>query len=214
MDNRWTSTPNLATVSPHLPSLENLANQTGGVYHSTIALIPAYNVGFTNFVAGNETVRNELPGVITEIIMPVLDQIAKEQTTSRFAGHYTSTKTNSSLTLTTSGDDAGLKIMQWINNGVNVMELFSADVPNLVWRILPNQLYDDENHIGFTSLYESATLPPAEGDPFFACPTWLDVDELTYGNIALGQMTFSLDSSEKASAVELRALRKTLERQS
>lgn len=90
---------------------------------------------------------------------------------------------------------------------------FEQDLqPNLDFRILPNQL-NTGNQIGFTSFYQSAMPPPKNGTFFWNCPGWVDVDELTFGNIPLGQMVFNVDENGMAISVEARAFRTTLQRQ-
>ena len=186
------------------------------MYHSFLALVPAYNFGAAALIAGDESVRTDSPKVLFDAILPVLDEVAQDQAASNFAGHYASNQANSSLTITTSGVESGLKVTQWISNGVDILgELIEPQIPNLVFRIIPNQLYgDDDSRVGFTSFYESATPPPANNDPVFTCIGWFDVDELLNGNIPLGQMVFDIDDHGKASAVQLRALRATLEKRS
>ena len=198
----------------YAPLLPTSLISLGGDYHSLFVLVPTYNIGFTLLTAGNEDVRNTLLNSIVDNVLPVIDQIARDQASSRFAGHYTSSQGNSSLTVTTEGHQTGLKITQWISNGVDIFGFFKEVVPNIAFRLLPNQLLDGDGKVGFTSYYMSATPPPANGTWLFNCPGWFDVDELTYGNIPLGQMVFNVSGIGKATAVDLRALRTTLKRSS
>ena len=161
----------------------------------------------------SSAVRDELPLVLGETVLPIIDQIAKEQAAKNFAGHYTSKETNSSLTLSTGGNQTGLKVTQMTNNGVDVYEFFESLRPSMVWRLQPNQLNYGDAKVGFTS-YQTSATPPSLDATLLACSGWFGVDELTYGNIPVGQMAFDVDSSGKATAVNLRGLRTSLERAS
>ena len=141
-----------------------------------------------------------------------MDQIARDQTEKSFAGTYTSDQTNSSLTLTTGGNQTGLKITQLISNGVDLFSYVSILTPDLVWRIMPNQLNYADQKIGFTSFYTSAVPSTSTETTIFTCQGWVDVDELAYGNIPIGQIVFGVDGNGKAQTVDLRGLRTTLKR--
>ena len=143
----------------------------------------------------------------------MLDQIAKDQAEAKFAGTYASKAANSSLTLTTAGSETGLQVTQLISNGVDLLSFFSSILPNLVWRLQPNQL-NYGGKVGFTSYQSSVGTSNASGQAVLTCSGWFDVDGLTYGNIPTGQMIFQVDDSGKAQSVDLRALRVTLDKQS
>ena len=213
MANQWTFTPKVATVSELSTSFTDEANFEGGDYHTLLALVPQYNFGITLLEAGAGEVRDNAPDVLANTILPVIDQIARDQAESTFAGHYASAQGNSSLTVTTAGSDSGLKVTQWISNGVDIFAFLKKIVPDIVFRLQPNQLIDDDGKVSFTSYYSSSTPPPEDASFVFRCPGWFGVDGITYGNIPLGQMVFDVDESGTASAVELRSLRITLERQ-
>ena len=189
----------------------------GGVYHTFFGLSPYHDIGFTLLTAetlSNSAVRNELPFSLIETVLPVLDEVAKDQTETNFAGRYSDKATNSSLTLTTGGSQTGLKITGWISNGVDLYAFLAPQVPNLVWRLLPNQLDYSDKQVGFTSYYASAAPPNATANTLEECAGWFDVDELTYGNIPLGQIVFDVDGSGKATTAHARALRAIYKRES
>jgi hypothetical protein len=142
----------------------------------------------------------------------VIDDIAKKQAAAKFAGRYVSTATNSSLTVSTNSADSGLIVTEWISNGADLWGFFNSVVPNLVFRLLPNQLFSG-NKVGFTGFYESPEAP-SNGTWYWQCPGWVDVDEFTFGNIPIGQMVFEVGSDGKAASVDVRALRITLTRDS
>jgi hypothetical protein len=190
-----------------------------GIYHSFFGLIPDYDIGFTVLTAATPTsdngdVRAEVPVIVWDAVLPVVDQIARDQAEKSFAGTYTSDQTNSSLTLTTGGSQTGLKVTQLISNGVDLFSYSSILTPNLVWRLMPNQLNYGDGKIGFTSFQTSAVPSTSRETTIFTCPGWIDVDELVYGNIPMGQIVFVVDGNGKAQTVDLRGLRTTLKRKS
>ena len=159
-----------------------------GVYHSFFGLIPDYDIGFTVLTATASTseptdVRDEVPLTLWDAVLPVLDQIARDQTEKNFAGTYTSKHSNSSVAVTTSGNQTGLKVTQLISNGVDLYGYLATITPNLVWRLMPNQLNYGDRKMGFTSFYESAVPSTSPETTIFTCLGWVDVDELVYGNI-------------------------------
>ena len=114
----------------------------------------------------------------------MVDEIARDQAEANFAGTYTSTATNSSLTLTTGGNQTGLKVTELISNGVDLFSYFTSTVPNLVWRLQPNQLSygNQDQKVGFTS-YQTSEVPPSNprDDSIFQCGGWIEVDAITFG---------------------------------
>ena len=220
MVNLLTCIPRLAIVCLHSKrAAQSALIQAGGVYATAFFLVPQYDFGFTVLTATNPgtvsgaVVRNDLPNKIVDIILPVLDAIAKEQSGSTFGGHYTSTTGNSSLTVGADRSNTGLIVTQWVSNGVDMIgKLFTLAGPDVVLRIVPNQIDYGNNKVGFTGYYIASTPPATNGTFYLQCPGWLDVDELTYGNIPIGQMVFDLGSDSKAATVELRAFRTSLER--
>lgn len=156
------------------------------ISHSFFGLISDYNIGFSVFTAvastaASESVRDDLPGPIWDAILPVIDQISRDQAASNFAGTYTSKQTNSSLTLSTAGNQTGIKVTKLISNGVDLLSYFNELAPDLVWRVVPNQLSSGDGKIGFSSFYEGAAPEASSDNTFLYCPGWIDVDEVTYG---------------------------------
>jgi hypothetical protein len=87
-------------------------------------------------------------------------------------------------------------------------------MPNMVWRLQPNQLNYGDQKVGFTSYQISAVASNSSEQSLFTCPGWFDVDPYTYGNIPLGQMVFDINDSGVAKSVDLRALRVSLDKES
>lgn len=200
-----------------------LTCRIGSSYHTLLAVIPSYNIGFTvntaqdigGTASGDALLFGGIPDFLFSTMLPVIDDIAKEQAARNFAGHYTSSQGNSSLTLSTSGPYPGLSVTHWSSNGVDMLaaiqDLPQVGTPNITWRIMPNQLYSGDK-VGFTSFYDSATPPVPDGEWYWPCQGWVFVDDLTYGNVPLGQMVFDVDKDGVATSVDLRGLRETLQK--
>ncbi|KAI0813263.1 beta-lactamase/transpeptidase-like protein [Xylaria sp. FL0064] len=187
-----------------------------GVYNSVIFLLPAYDFGFSilsaSSTAGGALV-GDLPNMIVNTLLPALETITKQQAAAKFAGRYTSDKTNTSITITTDGS-LGLRATEYIVNDVDllgsVFALFGADVE---FRLMPNQLYDSGTRVGFSAVYQPPTAVPPKDEFYWPCESWLDVDDFTYASVPLGLMAFDVNDDENATSVRLLALRETLLRQ-
>lgn len=97
------------------------------------SVFPDLNVGLTVLTAetlASSEVRSFLPFTLADVVLPILDEIAKDQASAHFGGHYSSKETNSSLTLTTDGSYSGLKVTQLISNGVNLFAFYSSAFPS------------------------------------------------------------------------------------
>lgn len=175
-------------------------------------LIPDYNFGMTLLAAsakGAYSLRENLPNLLVDKILPVLEKIAKKQAEANFAGTYWSTTSNTSVTITTDSRPA-LKVTKFISNGVDMLDkVFSLFGKPVDFRILPNNLYDG-NLIGFTGVYQGAVPPPRTGRFYGTCETWLDVDDFTWNNVPLGQFVFELDGCGKSMVLNLTAFEQSL----
>ncbi|KAK5719810.1 hypothetical protein LTR17_015099 [Elasticomyces elasticus] len=187
-------------------------------YSSFFALVPTYDIGITLMTAWDPAgtsggaVRDELPNQLLNALLPALDEIAKKQAVANFAGQYINPQTNSSITIGTDANPA-LKVTAWSYNGVDIFNnVLGSLAPDLDLRILPNELYQGSK-VGFTSYYQSAVPPSANGTWYLQCAGWIDVDELTVANLPLGQLVFTVGDEGKAMSVESRALRQVLSRQ-
>ena len=187
-----------------------------GVYHSLFALVPDYQIGFTVFTAADaqdlgSAVRDELPEMLAKPVIQAVDAVAKEQARANFVGTYRSRTSNSSITFTTD-ESSALRLTAWVNNGTDLYGTLVAPA-DIDFRILPNGLYGDgegARRVGFTSLY----VPPLPRKGWFgACANWASVDQFNFGNVPLGQFVFEVDASGRATGVESKALRVSMERE-
>lgn len=183
------------------------------VYHTLIALIPDYQVGFTVLTAADSEaqgsdVRNALPEKLAKTVIEAVDAVAKEQARENFEGTYCSRADNSSVTFTITEGGSALHLTGWVNNGTDLYgTAFGAG--EVDFRILPNGLYGDVSRMGFTGLYSP---PKQSGGWFGACANWASVDQIEYGNVPLGQFVFEVDVAGKAVGVVSEGMRVRMER--
>lgn len=183
-----------------------------GVYASLLFLIPDYNFGFSILTASTNAsgdIADNLPNTIIEHLLPALEEITKQQAHRNFAGHYTSDSVNSSVTIETD-DWPALHVTQYIANDVDLLSsVFGGD--EVDFRLVPNKIYSGRN-VGFTAVYQMPTEPLPEGEFYWPCESWLDIDDFTYASVPLGNVVFEVDDSGRACKLHLKALRETLQR--
>lgn len=183
-------------------------------------MVPAYDFGFTILTASatSSNAWEDLTNVIAAKILPVLEQVGREQAKKRFTGTYTSSTLNSSLTLVIDGQP-GLKVTQWISNGTDLKgTLFVDALLGSDFRLIPNELYGLESgKIGFTGVYQVPKTKASNNstDFFLECASWFGVSSLTYGNIGLEQFVFEINGGNgDARSVASKALRIEMDKSS
>lgn len=187
-----------------------------GVYSSVLALSPDHGVGFTILGAGKNTHESLAlaSDMVSAILIPALEQSAKNQAHQRFAGTYALANTNSSITLTTD-EGPGLLVTNWINNSSSMLTAFMAlngihDPSQLSIRLYPTGL-ESPGKISFRAVTPPA-LPPGIGPFTSSCITWVTLDSHVYGNVGIDEFVFNVDQSGNAVSVSPRALRTTLKK--
>lgn len=181
-----------------------------GAYSTTLALIPAYDLGITLLTAfdptgrAGATVRNTLPNHLVPALLAAAHDTARAQTVAAFAGTYTHRASNSSLTLSAPGAGLpGLRVTAWTLHGSDLYNSWLAPLaPNLDIRILPNQLYPSSSgRVGFSTKYSA---PRPTHDLFYGpCYGWVDVDQFMFAGRAVGGWVFDVDGETgRAVAVE------------
>lgn len=187
-----------------------------GVYSSVLALSPDHSVGFTILGAGDNSHESLAlaSDLVSAILIPALEQSAKNQAHQRFAGTYALANTNSSITLTTD-DEPGLLVTNWINNSSSMLTAFMVlngirDPSQLSIRLYPTGL-ESPGKISFRAVTPPA-LPPGIGPFTSSCITWVTLDSHVYGNVGIDEFVFNVDQSGNAVSVSPRALRTTLKK--
>ncbi|KAE8378493.1 beta-lactamase/transpeptidase-like protein [Aspergillus bertholletiae] len=182
-----------------------------GMYSSMLALSPEHDIGFTILAAGEST--TQAISLITDLtinsLIPALEDTAREEAKTQFAGEYSSA--NASIKIATD-DQPGLKVTEWANDSVDIMQLLGArlglqSASHLSVRLYPSGL-TASGRVGFRAVFQDTS----EGDSGIgpvtrACTTWSSVDSIIYGNVGMDEFVFGMDGSGKAVSVSPRALR-------
>ncbi|KAJ5375432.1 hypothetical protein N7517_007438 [Penicillium concentricum] len=187
-----------------------------GVYSSGLALSVDHGVGFTILSAGNNSHSSVAlaSDLISAILIPALEQSAKNQAHERFAGTYSLGTSNSSITITTD-NGPGLVVTNWINNSSNMFHAFMAlngmsDPSQLSIRLYPTGL-ESPGRISFRAVVPPA-LPSGIGPFTSSCFTWVTVDSHVYGNVGIDEFVFNLDQNGNVESISPRALHTTLQK--
>ncbi|KAJ5176050.1 uncharacterized protein N7482_001927, partial [Penicillium canariense] len=185
-----------------------------GTYSCVLALDPVHGAGFVLLGAGNNThVSLALASdLVSASLLPALDQAAKSQAHTRFAGTYADGVRNSSITITTD-DGPALVVTSWFNNGTNMFPSYMAlngitDPSMLSIRLYPTGL-ESPGQISFRAVIPPP-LPTGIGPFSSSCITWVTVDAQVYGNVGIDEFVFNLDKKRNAVSVSPRVLRTVL----
>jgi hypothetical protein len=183
-------------------------------YSSVLALDPDHVIGFNVLAAGSNTHETVAlaSDIVSESLLPALDQAAKNQANGRFAGTYALTTTNSSITIDTD-DGPALVVTNWINNGTDMFPSYMilygiSDRSQFSIRLYPTGL-QSPGQLSFRAVIP-LQFPPGIGPFTSSCITWATIDLQVYGNIGVDEFVFDFDESGNAASVSPRALRTIL----
>ena len=198
-----------------------------GYWGTLLVLIPDFQVGFSVLGAcGPDPATNPSGGVqpaiigdvIASTVFPALQKLAKQQAVDKYAGNYTAPASlgiNSTATLVADGLP-GLNVAKWISNGTSLttgsIGLISGSPANTISiRAYPSNLRSTAANGTSQVVFNLLAVPEtSSGDSgFFTadCDTWLGIDSLEYGGVALVQIVFDLDASGKVTSMGSPALR-------
>lgn len=226
----FTADPNLAVGAPWEISRSPTDRQswiytvTGGLglYSSSLALLPDYEVGFTVLAAGTgaSTSVDILSKMLPAIFVPALEIAAREEAQIAYAGTYGLAGVegaNSILTVVADDQKPGLGVTRWFNNGTDILQLLGwlratdgQTEGNISVRLYPTGLQsksDSIKKVSWRAVYDLLSAPSASGTDAGNCDSWCNVDGLTYGGVGIDEFVFELDRDGKATSVEPRALR-------
>lgn len=207
-------------------------------YHSTLVLVPEYEIGFVGLAAGapdsNGTnhaslIRTILKTLVGDVIMPAVEEQARIEAHSRFSGTYTNEAGNSSVVIEASGGHSGLIVRSLVNRGVSIVGPGSDEGP---WkpslhfggnytRLFPTTLktlsrspdsdYAYESRVGFRAAFHPQRfISGAVQDPCML--GWGNLDGVTYGKKAIDDWVFNMSEEGGATSVDIPMLRLSLER--
>ena len=192
-----------------------------GAYSTELVLVPDYEFGFVVLTASilGSNYTNGLVYLISEIIgsevLPVLEEVAKDQAKAAIAGSYAASNLNSSLKIT-ADNQPGLRVTQWVSNGTEILDTILPGGGNgtyVDFPLQPNQLYTG-NQIGFTGTYQQLPKHIYFGPLDVNCLSWPTVDTFIYGDVGIEEFVFEIDTTTgKATSVLPKALQIKLEKQ-
>ncbi|KAH7311435.1 putative secreted beta-lactamase [Stachybotrys elegans] len=221
----FTASPRMAAGAPWEIFRTEIKGRTvdmycknGGLlaYSTLFVLVPDFQLGFSILTASSLNGNGGLVWAISEMIsdtfLPALEDVAREQARAVFEGTYS----NGTSTLEIVVDEQpGLRVMNWTNNGEDVMEQITGITGDDVYvdfRLQPNGLYSG-NTVGFTGWFDVMPNQLVGGHFDLNCLKWGGVDGITHGNLGLGSFTFQVDSvAGRSVSIRSMALRNTLER--
>lgn len=190
-----------------------------GAYSSLLILDPDHNIGFSILTAGlksHPTVVG-LADLLTSSFIPAFEEAATEEAAQLYAGDYSTGSGNavSNITIATDPERPGLGMTKWYSNGSDMFATLKAlagvtdPSVNYSVRLYPNGV-SSKDKIAFRALFER--LPKVVDNGAFStdCLTWVDVDQIKYGNVALDDFVFELGKGGKVEAIDVRALRESL----
>ncbi|KAF1357019.1 beta-lactamase/transpeptidase-like protein [Delphinella strobiligena] len=195
-----------------------------GYYGAVLAIVPDYNAGFVINVAGPNyaALLAAASDIVADIYLPALEQAAKQQALTNFAGTYKSSMMNSTLVLEVDQAKPGVGLTKFISNGTDLLPLLAAlyanDGDTLDIRLYPSNLRtpagNGQTKVPFLALFADADYSTSTGifASTFSDGTWQVIDEWHYGNVGLDEFLFTLDEGGRAVSVSPRVLRTILGR--
>ncbi|KAF9241899.1 hypothetical protein DTO013E5_6874 [Penicillium roqueforti] len=190
-----------------------------GLYSSSIGLSPDHNAGFTVLVAGanSHAMTAQIGEMVADIMLPALDEVARNQAFERFGGTYALTSDSFNSSITVMADDGpGLVVSAWISNSVDMIESLMtlqgvADRSAIGIRLQPSGL-ETPGRISFLAVIYALPISEDAGPFIGSCFSWILLESMVYGNVGLPEFEFTLDHDGDATSLSPRALRVTLPR--
>ncbi|KAI0427892.1 beta-lactamase/transpeptidase-like protein [Xylaria sp. FL1042] len=203
-------------------------NKAGSInqYASLLVLLPDYDVGFDALLAGGwpGNANWNMADTIGPILLPALEAAAREQAEENYAGTYSSSSTNSSITLSTDPEKPGLGVDHWVSNGTDMMAVavqytLGSSVAGPSIRLFPTGLETSSGNggkkVAFKAMIENMEKTDHSESMFSTnCGTWVSQTVAVYADYPLDQFVFTLGEDGKAMSVVPLALRISLSKES
>ncbi|CZR51197.1 uncharacterized protein PAC_01072 [Phialocephala subalpina] len=211
------------TTSPN-DRLVDLYTKSGDLpgYSSVLVLSRDYDFGFSVLAAGPDaSVTSRLiAGLVQDAVFQSIEDSARSEASTNYAGTYTSSSTTLNSTVTISLDPSfpGLGVTTWISNGTDMLspqvEKASIAAPSV--RLYPSglerELGDGGKEVGFRAVFEDLKAGSIGGLFGNGCETWFGVDGTYWGAVATDEFLIRVGADGKAVSVTPRALRVELGR--
>ncbi|KAK4986748.1 hypothetical protein LTR66_007781 [Elasticomyces elasticus] len=195
-----------------------------GAYSSVIVLVPDYAAGFV-ILGAEGNVPNDLTvlaDIVSDKFLPALEQAARDQASTDFAGSYALDTMNSSITLAVEDGKPGIGIDAWISNGSDILAavaLLTGRTGHPDVRLCPTGLMTqagENQQVAFRALIP--VTYSSGGNGYFSQvqygDQWEEIDQAEYGQVAVNEFLFELDGEAHVLSVTPRALRVTLPKRS
>lgn len=192
-------------------------------YHSTILLIPEFEVALTILVAGETRCMVQLRERLVGSLVPAVDRILRESVQQRYSGQYMryslddSQLPDPSSQLELAVDEAGpgLIIKKWTANGIDFLDTYGYLQGQLhnSWnaRLLPCGVESQDPRVETWRIVIVDTLDsPSQEEALWSDYSLTDVDDLVYGGKAVGEFLFTMNSDGHVSKIHSVGLRTDL----
>lgn len=184
---------------------------TIGVYQSIIAFIPDFNIGYNILISSeNQLTQYTSAGILSDILVPALEEAAREEANAAFSGTYMAAgPLNSSVVVSRDFDSPGLTLNRWISNGTDMLR--TIDPKGRGFRLFWSNA-DASNRTLSAWKAEPNSLAMPYG-LFGGCASWLGIGTQVYGKYSTDDFVFTLGDDGKAKSLAIKALKVVLERQ-
>lgn len=198
--------------------------KSGGLpgYGSTMVLVPEYGLGVSILVASPAAPRvaSLLLDTIQTTLIPALDDLARSQARSLYAGDYVLESGDSSAAMSLTIDDGpGLKVSTWNNRGVDMLISFDTLFYNQAEgkavpvdaRLYPTGMGNRWRIVFSEGETENSTSRKSavKGDD---CVSWYMADGLYYGKSPVDKVYFRVADDGKVEGLDIPILRTKLEK--
>ncbi|KAI1372149.1 beta-lactamase/transpeptidase-like protein [Hypoxylon crocopeplum] len=196
------------------------------VYMSLLVLLPDYDVGITALLAGGWPGNSnwDIADAVGAVLLPALEEAARQEADANFTGTYTAADLNSSLVLSTDPARPGLGVEKWVSNGTDMIPVavrftlnYNVTAPAI--RIYPTGLEssasgsDGTRKVAFKAVVENLNVEDHSSDMFSTnCGSWVSQTTAVYADMPLDQFVFTVGEDGRAVSVQPLALRATLTR--
>ncbi|WAO97383.1 Beta-lactamase domain-containing protein [Fusarium falciforme] len=188
-----------------------------GLYSAFFVLSPDHDFGFVILLASESSGLDMwpvLPSLMTDTLLPAVEEAAREEAKKRFAGSYKSA--SGKLEVGVDKELPGLSVRSWTRGKVDVLKTFETalGMRSGGLRLYPSGL-EGNGKIRFRGVYENEReVPiPSSVDPWVdLCMSWGGVDALKYGGIGIDDFEFESDEGGKATGIRPRVWKEVLPR--
>ncbi|KAI1821986.1 putative penicillin-binding protein [Xylaria intraflava] len=181
-----------------------------GQYNTQIILLPDHGVVLSILGAGSssgDTVITAAEAVLQSLI-PALENVTLACACERICGTYESSQPNVNSSITVAGDETGLYLQRWINQGVDIEVVARAYARDTEPSGAGHRV---TYRVAFDMTGEDPDGPPRVLDQG---SQWDAIDLIVYGDVSVYDLVICFDANGTAITIEPRVLRDVLHRSS